>query len=315
MAGDGRKHRLDVFGKHHRPSRDHGPCARGREQHESRARRQPVPPADIAADDGDMAARRGKQCLNVVEQRRGDVDLRRFALPVGQRRRVGGGRHLGDADAAVTAHQQLALGGRVRIPQLDRHQETVELRFRQRVRADLLDRVLGRDDEKRVRQLACLAILRHLPLFHGLEQSALRLGRGTVDFVGQHDRAEDGTGMEAEGLRAFVEDRHAQHIGRQQVARELDPRIFESQRRRQRLSQRGLAHARDVLDQQVAARQHARQRQFEWFVLAHDDAGERLQDGRKAPGGGRTGLGSGSDGHGGFFVPCRGEGRSASLAL
>ena len=147
------------------------------------------------------------------------------------------------------------------IAQLDRDEKAVELRFRQRIRADLLDGILRRDHEERVGQLARLAVDRHLPLLHRFEQRALRLRRRAVDLVGEHDRMENRPGMEAERLRPLVEDRHAEHVGGQQVARELDARVIETERGGQRLRQRRLPDAGNVLDQQMAAREQAGQRE------------------------------------------------------
>ena len=97
--------------------------------------------------------------------------------------------------------QEVALRGGIRVADLDGHQEPVELRLGQRIRADLFDRILRRDDEERLRQLARLPVLRDLALLHRLEQRALRLRRGAVDLVGEHDRREDRARMEAEGPR------------------------------------------------------------------------------------------------------------------
>ena len=130
--------------------------------------------------------------------------------------------------------------------------------------------------------LRVCAVLRHLPLLHRLEQRALRLRRRAVDLVGEHDRVEDRARVEAERLRALVEDRHAEHVGRQEVARELDARVLEAERRRERLRQRRLADAGNVLDQQVAAREQAGEREPQRLVLADDDAVELRQDGGKA---------------------------------
>ena len=189
------------------------------------------------------------------------------------------------------------------IAELDRHQEAVELRFGQRIGADLLDRVLRGDDEERIRQLARLAVLRDLPLLHRLEQRALRLRRRAVDLVGEHDRVEDRARMEAERLRPLVEDRHAEHVGRQEVARELDARVLEAERRRQRLRQRRLADAGDVLDQQVAAREQAGQRERSGSSLpttmrpsCASDGGEPLRGGDGLAGSGRTVIGGSGSG-------------------
>ncbi len=141
VTGDRRKHRLHVLGQHHRTPCDHRVRACRRQQHETGARAQAAARAGVArAAVRPVAARRGEQCLHVIEQRGRDVDLGGLALPIGERGRIGERCGLADAGAAVAAGQEIALRRRVRIAELDRHQEAVELRFRQRVRADLLDR-------------------------------------------------------------------------------------------------------------------------------------------------------------------------------
>ena len=63
----------------------------------------------------------------------------------------------------------------------DLQQEAVELGFRQRVGAFLLDRVLRGDGHERGGEREALAFDRHLLLLHGFEQGRLRLRRGAVD--------------------------------------------------------------------------------------------------------------------------------------
>ena len=93
---------------------------------------------------------------------------------------------------------------------------------------------------------------------------------------------EDRPGMKAERLRALVVDRDAEHVGRQQVARELDARVVEAEGHRERLGERRLADAGNVLDQQMAAREQAGKRNLERLLLADDDAPQLLQDRGKA---------------------------------
>jgi hypothetical protein len=85
------------------------------------------------------------------------------------------------------------------------HQEAVQLRFGQRERAFLLDRVLGgHHQEQRRQRIGLPAHRRDLALAHRLQQRRLHLGRRAVDLVGQQDRVEDRAGLEFEApiLRA-----------------------------------------------------------------------------------------------------------------
>ncbi len=279
----------------------HRPGARRREQQQAGARREPPTRTGVCAG-AHIAARRGEQRLHVIEQRRRHMHGRGFALPFEKRRRIRERRKRRDLRAPVAAGQELALRRGVRIADFDCHQETIELRFGQRVGADLLDRVLRGDHEERIGQPARFAVLRDLPLFHRLHQRALRLRRRAVDFVGEHDRVEDRAGMKAERARFGVEDRHAEHVGGKEVARELHARVLEAERGRERLGERRLAHAGDVLDQQMAAGEQAREGELQRLALADDDAVELRQHRGQALGDRIIGLAEGADGHGPFSV-------------
>ena len=78
------------------------------------------------------------------------------------------------------------------------------------------------------------------------------------------------SGQEAEIAAFAVEDRQADDVGRQHVAGELDARELQSHQTCERVRQRGLADAGQILDQQVAACQQAGQRQANLNVLAEN---------------------------------------------
>jgi hypothetical protein len=61
-----------------------------------------------------------------------------------------------------------------------------------------------------------------------------------------------------------------QQVGRQQIGGELHPPAVEPQHLRQGMGQGGLAHAGQILDQQVAAGQQGHQRYLELQRLAED---------------------------------------------
>ena len=87
-----------------------------------------------------------------------------------------------------------------------------------------------------------------------------------------------GPGWKLESCRFALEDGHAEDIRRQQVARELDALELQSERARQRVRQRRLADARDVLDQQMAAREQAGEREPDLLLFAQDDAPDLIDD-------------------------------------
>src|SRR5437870_877594 len=115
-----------------------------------------------------------------------------------------------------------------------------------------------------------------LVLFHRLEQRRLRFRRGAVDFVGEDHLREDRAGAELEAAAVALVDRHAEDVGGQHVAGELDALELQAERSREHVRQRGLADSRQVLDQQVAAREQAGQRQSDLCLFAENDLAGRL---------------------------------------
>jgi hypothetical protein len=114
-------------------------------------------------------------------------------------------------------------------------------------------RILRRDDEERHGQRTRHALYGYLLFFHRFQQRALRLGCGAVHFVGQDHLRENRAGMEFEIRRVALIYRHAQDVGGQQVAGELDALELQAQRARQHMRQRGFAHTRQVFDEQMSA--------------------------------------------------------------
>ena len=129
-----------------------------------------------------------------------------------------------DRLAPVAAGEQLALALAVRIAERDAHQEAIELRLGQGIGAELVGRVLGRDDEERHRQRARLALDRDLVLFHRLEQRALRLRPGAVDLVGEEHVREHRPGVKNERFLGPLVDADADQVRRHQVGGELGAR-------------------------------------------------------------------------------------------
>ena len=94
--------------------------------------------------------------------------------------------------SAIDAAQKFALGRGSGISQMYAHQKTIQLRLGQRKGADLVLGILGGDDEERFRQRHRLTVERDLMFLHRLQQRALRLGRGAVDFIREHQLRKDG---------------------------------------------------------------------------------------------------------------------------
>ena len=80
--------------------------------------------------------------------------------------------------------QDPPLGGGVGVADVDLHDEAVELGFRQRVGAFLLDGVLGGQHMEGPRQVVALARDGDMIFLHRLQQRGLGARAGAVDFVG-----------------------------------------------------------------------------------------------------------------------------------
>ena len=141
-----------------------------------------------------------------------------------------------------------------------------------------------------------MALAGDLVFFHGFKQRALGFGRGAVDLVGEHELREYRAMMECKALGVRLIDGHAENVGRQQVAGELDTLELKPQGLRQHLRQRGLAHARQVLDQQVPAREQAGKRQARLALLAEHHLADAFNDGVEGTPR-RCGLSFGGQGH------------------
>ncbi|CFM72781.1 Uncharacterised protein [Bordetella pertussis] len=186
--------------------------------------------------------------------------------------RVGLGR-----GAQQGQHRDLVVGGRIIQPDL--HQETVHLRFRQRIRALLLDGVLGGQHHEQRRHRPRHPAHRDLPLFHRLQQGRLHLGRRAVDLVGQHQVAEQRPLLEFDALAAvgvLLQHVGAGDVRRQQIGRELDAPHGRVQVRRQRLDRARLGQARQAFEQYVAVGQQGDQHMADHRRLPQHRRGHRL---------------------------------------
>jgi len=158
----------------------------------------------------------------------------------------------------------------IRETDLDVHQETVELGFGQRVGAFLLDGVLGRHHQEQRRQFIGAAPDADLALGHRLKQGRLHFGRGTVDFVRQHQVVENRALLEHEtaGFRAI--DLGAGDVGRQQVWGELDAMELGFDTLGEFFDRFGLGQTRSALDQHVAVGEQGDEQALDEFFLAEN---------------------------------------------
>ena len=177
-------------------------------------------------------------------------------------------------------HLQLVIERRV--AQCEPHQEAIELGFRQRKRALVVDGVLGGDHQKGPRQLAGFAVDRHSAFRHRLQQRRLRAGRGPVDLVGEHDLRKDRTGAKLKLTGLLVEDRAAGHIGRQQVGGALDAFKAAADAAGQGPGEHRFGHPGHILQQQVPLAEPGHHREDQLLPLPDDrllDVGDQFLGG------------------------------------
>jgi hypothetical protein len=93
----------------------------------------------------------------------------------------------------------------------------------------------------------------HRVLVHRFEQRRLGPRGRAVDLVDEDDVGEDRALEELETLIHLVVDARSGHIRREQVGCRLDPLEGPADRLGDRTSEHRLAHARNVLDEEVTA--------------------------------------------------------------
>jgi hypothetical protein len=88
----------------------------------------------------------------------------------------------------------------------------------------VIERVLGCQDQERVRQRSGFPVAGDLALRHRLEQRALRLRHRPVDLVDEQDVGENRPGLEFEFPLLLVVDGQPGDVRRLQIGRALDTR-------------------------------------------------------------------------------------------
>ena len=132
-------------------------------------------------------------------------------------------------------------------------------------------RILRRQHEERIGQRMRHAIHGDVIFLHALEQRALRFWRRAIHLIDEDNLRKERPRMKHEPLLLAVENRIADDVRRQHVARELNPPKLQPDRARQRVRKRRLPHARQIFDQQMPAPEQARDRETHGGFLADDD--------------------------------------------
>src|SRR4029453_5640179 len=114
--------------------------------------------------------------------------------------------------------------------------------------------------------------------FHCFQQRALSFGCSAIDLVDQYHLRKKGTAMEHKPLLALVEDGVAKDVCRQEVTGKLDTLKCECQRPGQCLRECCFAHARNVFDQEMTAREQTGDGELNCLVLAYDNFTDLLRE-------------------------------------
>ncbi len=188
----------------------------------------------------------------VVDERLVDVNRRDAVLQLGDLVSFEHRFEMFERLLRAAGAKKFVLVDRIRVADRQFHQETIELRFGKRIRSDMLDRILRRDDEEWIGKRQASLLDADHALAHRFEQRRLRFRRRTIDLVGEENIGEDRAGNEFEFLLILVVDRDADDVGGQKIARELNPLKRQRQRAGQRVRQRCLADSRNVFEKDVA---------------------------------------------------------------
>ena len=192
---------------------------------------------------------------------------------------------VGDATASIVdriaarhASHDLLLFVARRIADAQLEHEAVDLRFGERIGALLLDRILRREHEERLLELERRAADRHLLFLHRLEQRGLHLRRRAVDLVGEDDVREDRPPLHGELARRLVVDLRAEHVGRQQIGRELNAMERRVDRLGERADGQRLRQTGHALEQNVSAGEKTDEQSVNHVFLTDDAPRDLARD-------------------------------------
>lgn len=150
--------------------------------------------------------------------------------------------------------------------------EAVHLCLREGIGAAEFDGVLGGDDEEEAVEVVAVSLHGDLAFAHGLEEGALGSGGGAVDFIGEEYVREDGAAVEVEFPGVRVEDGDAENVGGKEVRGELDAlEGGAADGVGDGFGECRFPGAGVVLEERVAAGEHAGEHFAHGFALASDD--------------------------------------------
>ena len=100
--------------------------------------------------------------------------------------------------------------------------EPIDLRFRKRIRAFLLNRILGRENEKGLLEDEGRSADRYLLFLHRFEQCRLDLRRRAIDLVRKNDIGVDRPFLDREAAGRLIVDLRADDVCWKQIGSKLN---------------------------------------------------------------------------------------------
>ena len=110
----------------------------------------------------------------------------------------------------------------------------------------------------------------NLALLHGLEEGALDLGGGAVDFVGEHEVGEDRAAVRRELAGLRLDNHCADDVAREQIGRERDALELDAEGGAERLDEERLGEAGHALEEDVAVGEEGDEQALDGGILADD---------------------------------------------
>lgn len=176
----------------------------------------------------------------------------------------------GQSGAPAAALQDLDLVLTGRIADGDADHEAVGLRLGELLCAGGAERILRRHDDEGLRDGVGLAVDREAPFLHDLKERGLCLRGGAVDLIGEEEIRHRAAGDVAKAAGGFVIHGKSRDIRGQDIGGELHTLVVKPERAGEGDGHGRLAHAGDVIDQDMAACQDGGQYTAEHIVLAQD---------------------------------------------
>ena len=243
MGADRQEQRLDIFGDDMITAIEPGSGTGGLGQSDSTARR------DSGADHGGITGGNNNP-VDIIDDHRREMNLFLHDNPGGKELLVTDEGF--DAAQIVTdaaAGDNLLFDRRGRVADSGGDQETIELRLRERESANLLPRILGRNDHKRIREGMGDPLDGHATLFHRLQKGTLGARHGAIEFIDEKNIAENRTGNKTKIIGSAIKDRQAGDIGWKEIAGTLHPPEVETGGAGESQSQGGLAETGTVFEE------------------------------------------------------------------